>query len=83
MSSLLMLLDGIQPVGVTTFVLDQNNLVASLGAAAEINTLLPQESGVGLEFGIFGRAVACNRESHRIAPWILFVGQGGRVLSKS
>lgn len=54
MSSLLMLLDGIQPVGVTTMVLDQNNLVASLGAAAEINTLLPVqvlESGAFLHLG--------------------------------
>ncbi len=38
--SLLMLLDGLQPVGVTTIVLDQNNLLAPLGAAAEINPLM-------------------------------------------
>ncbi|MEM5773645.1 MAG: glutamate mutase L [Anaerolineaceae bacterium] len=41
MSALLTLLDGIQPVGVTTFVLDQNNLLAQLGAAAQVNPLLP------------------------------------------
>ena len=39
--ALLMLLDGLQPVGVTTFVLDQNNLLATLGAAAAVNSLLP------------------------------------------
>lgn len=38
--SLLVLLDGLQPTGVTTIVLDQNNLLASLGAAAEANPLL-------------------------------------------
>lgn len=39
--TLLSLLDGIQPTGVTTIVLDQNNLAATLGAAAEINAVLP------------------------------------------
>ncbi|HEY9075879.1 MAG TPA: glutamate mutase L [Anaerolineaceae bacterium] len=39
--SLLALLDGIQPVGVTTVVLDPNNLAAPLGAIADFNSLLP------------------------------------------
>jgi hypothetical protein len=39
--SLMMLLDGLQPVGVTTVVLDQNNLIPALGAAAPVNSLLP------------------------------------------
>jgi len=38
--SLLMLLDGLQTTGITTFMLDQNELVSSLGVAAEINSLL-------------------------------------------
>jgi len=38
---LLMLLDGLQPAGITTFAIDQNNLLAMLGAAVEINTILP------------------------------------------
>ena len=38
--ALMMLLDGLQPTGVTTILLDQNNLVAALGAAAEANPLL-------------------------------------------
>lgn len=38
--SLLTILDGLQPAGITTIVLDQNNLLASLGAAAEVNPLL-------------------------------------------
>jgi len=38
--STLMLLDGLQPTGVTTLGLDQNHLAASLGAAASINPIL-------------------------------------------
>jgi hypothetical protein len=36
----LMLLDSLQPVGATTFVLDQNHVASALGAAASINQLL-------------------------------------------
>jgi len=39
--SLLLLLDAIQPVGVTTIILDRNNLLPLLGAAAACNSLLP------------------------------------------
>ncbi|MBI1794062.1 MAG: glutamate mutase L [Chloroflexi bacterium] len=39
--SLLLLLDAIQPVGVTTIILDRNNLLPLLGAAAARNSLLP------------------------------------------
>ncbi len=38
--SLSILLDGLQPTGVTTFALDQNGLLPGLGAIAEINPLL-------------------------------------------
>ena len=38
---MLMLLDALQPAGITTLVLDQNNLLPSLGAAATVNTMLP------------------------------------------
>lgn len=38
--SLLMALDAIQPVGIATIILDQNNLAAALGASAEIDPLL-------------------------------------------
>ncbi len=38
--SALMLLDGLQPCGVTTFVLDQNQIAPALGAAAGVNPLL-------------------------------------------
>jgi hypothetical protein len=39
--SLLMLLDAIQPVGATTIILDRNNLLPLLGAAAARNSILP------------------------------------------
>jgi hypothetical protein len=38
--SMMMLLDGLQPTGVTTFVLDQNHLSSALGVAAAINPVL-------------------------------------------
>ncbi len=52
--SLLLLLDSIQPVGLTTVILDQNNLLPLLGAAAGQNNLLPvqvMESGAFLSLG--------------------------------
>lgn len=38
--SLIVALDAIQPVGIATFILDQNNLAPAMGASAEINPLL-------------------------------------------
>jgi uncharacterized protein (TIGR01319 family) len=38
---LMMLLDGLQPIGISTFVLDKYNLLPSLGAAARISPLMP------------------------------------------
>jgi hypothetical protein len=38
--SLLMILDAIQPVGISTIILDQNNLVNAVGASAEIDPIL-------------------------------------------
>jgi hypothetical protein len=52
--SLLLLLDAIQPVGMTTVILDQNNLLPLLGAAAGRNSLLPVqvlESGAFMSLG--------------------------------
>ncbi|GAB4504637.1 MAG: glutamate mutase L [Anaerolineales bacterium] len=52
--SLLLLLDAIQPVGITSIILDQNNLLPLLGAAAEFNPLLPVqilESGAFMSLG--------------------------------
>jgi hypothetical protein len=52
--SLLLLLDALEPTGATTIILDQNNLLPLLGAAAERNALLPVqvlESGAFLSMG--------------------------------
>jgi len=52
--SLLLLLDALQPVGITSIILDQNNLLSMLGAAAEFNHLLPVqvlESGAFMSMG--------------------------------
>ena len=38
--SLLMILDSIQPTGITTVILDRNNLAAALGAASAVNPTL-------------------------------------------
>ncbi len=48
--SLLILLDAIQPVGITTMILDQNSLLPALGAAASRNSILPIQI---LESGAF------------------------------
>jgi hypothetical protein len=52
--SLLLLLDAVQPVGISTVILDQNNLMPMLGAAASQNNILPVqvlESGAFLSVG--------------------------------
>ncbi len=52
--ALMLLLDSLQPVGVTTVILDQNNLLPLLGAAASQNNILPVqvlESGAFLSIG--------------------------------
>jgi uncharacterized protein (TIGR01319 family) len=38
--TMLILLDGLQPTGVTTIVLDHNHLISALGAAAALNSIL-------------------------------------------
>jgi hypothetical protein len=47
---LLMLLDSIQPIGITTIILDQNHLLPGIGAAAENHPILPVQI---LESGAF------------------------------
>jgi hypothetical protein len=52
--SLMMVLDGLQPVGITAVYLDQNGLAPALGAIAGFNSVLPvqvMDSGVFLNLG--------------------------------
>lgn len=55
--SLLLLLDSIQPVGVSTVLLDQNNLFPLLGAAASRNNILPVQVMSGA-FMVAGTVIA-------------------------
>jgi hypothetical protein len=48
--ALLLVLDAVQPVGITTIILDQNSLLPALGAAATRNSILPIQI---LESGAF------------------------------
>ena len=75
---LLMVLDGIQPVGTTTIILDQNHLLPGIGAAAEINPTLPVQI---LESGAFmGLASVVTPVSNaRIGTPIL----SGRLVTKN
>jgi hypothetical protein len=50
MQTLLILLDGLQPAGVTTFVLDENHLMAALGAAIATNPILALQA---IDYGAF------------------------------
>jgi hypothetical protein len=56
--SLLLLLDALQPVGVTTVILDQNNLLPILGAAAGRNALLPVQVVGSGAFASIGTVVS-------------------------
>ncbi len=56
--ALLILLDGLQPVGVTTIVLDQHNLLAALGATAERVPILPVQVLDSGAFAVLATVVA-------------------------
>jgi hypothetical protein len=67
--SLLLLLDAIQPVGITPFLLDQNNLLALLGAAAARHHFLPVqviESGAFIGMGTVISVVASANVGDRV-----------------
>lgn len=67
-SSLLALLDGLQPAGVSTFILDSNNILASLGVIARVNAILPVqvlESNAFLNLGtIIAPVSRCHAGTH-------------------
>lgn len=70
--ALLMLLDGLQPAGVSTVILDKHNLLPALGAAAEINSLLPVQTLESSAFLNLG-TVICPVSSARFGTPILRV----------
>ncbi len=56
--SLLLLLDAIQPMGITTVILDQNNLLPAMGAAAAKSPILPVQVFESLAFRYLATVVA-------------------------
>ena len=65
---LLLLLDAIQPVGISTIILDRNNLLPLLGAAAHRNSLLPVQVLEGGAFQSLGTTVSLTGIAHEGAP---------------
>ena len=66
---MLLLLDALEPTGITTVVLDQNNIFSSLGAAAELNHILPVqvlETGALLNLGTVIVPVGTARQGEEI-----------------
>lgn len=66
---LLLLLDSIQPVGISTVIIDQNNLLPLLGSAASQNNILPVqvlESGAFLSVGAVISPVVSARQGATI-----------------
>jgi hypothetical protein len=50
----MMVLDGLQPAGITTLILDKNNLIPALGSVAALNPYLPvqvMDSGAFINLG--------------------------------
>lgn len=66
--SLLMLLDSLQPTGVTTIVLDQKNLSPVLGAAADINPFLPVQVIESSTFLNLGTIISLVGNTHPGTP---------------
>lgn len=66
--ALLLLLDGLQPLGVTDFLLDQNSLAASLGAIASFNAILPVQVLESGAFLLLGRVICPVTEARYGTP---------------
>lgn len=62
--ALLLLLDAIQPVGVTTIILDRRNLLPLLGAASARNSILPVQLLESGAFQSLGTVVSVVGSSH-------------------
>jgi hypothetical protein len=81
---LLLLLDSIQPVGVSTIILDRNNLLPLLGAASVNNSLLPVqilESGAFQSLGTVVSVVASAGVGSLIARARLTYDNGTETLA--
>jgi uncharacterized protein (TIGR01319 family) len=75
----LLLLDALQPTGLTTLALDQNHLLAALGAAAYVNPMAAVqalESGALLRLGVVVSAIGPAREDEVVCTARLKSGEG-------
>jgi hypothetical protein len=80
--SLLMLLDGLQPEGVTTVLLDLNNLLAPLGTTARLNAVLPVqvlESNAFLNLGTVVAPVSGASANTPVLKARLEYDEGGEI----
>lgn len=81
--ALLTLLDGVQPRGVTTIILDAHSLTPSLGAVAQINPVLPVqvlESGAFLNLGTVISPVSSARAGSSIMRMRLETEAGAETM---
>ena len=82
--SLSVLLDGLQPTGVTTLALDQNGLLPGLGALAEINPLMTVqviESNTFLNLGTIIAPIGISRPGTPVLRIRLY-REDGRLLTR-
>lgn len=78
--SLLMLLDGLQPSGITTLILDPNGVMSAMGAAAGLNSVLPVhilESGAFLNLGTVIAPYSRARYGSKVLQVRIAYEQGG------
>ena len=81
--SLLMILDAVQPVGIATIILDQNNLVGAVGASGEIDPLLAVhvlESNAFMNLGTVISPVGKGRGGLLLRIQMVSEGQKGPVV---
>ena len=81
---LLLLLDSIQPVGVSTIILDRNNLLPLLGAASVRNSLLPVqilESGAFQSLGTVVSVIASANVGEQVVRARLTYDNGTETLA--
>jgi hypothetical protein len=66
--SLLILLDAIQPLGITTIIIDQNNLLPALGAAAARSPILPVQVFESIAFRYLATVVSPSANARQGTP---------------
>lgn len=66
--ALLLLLDSVQPAGLAQILVDQNHLLAHLGAAAEVNSLLPVQVLNAAPFRTLGTVISLTGHAGEGAP---------------